>query len=92
MKWSPIRILVLVVALALGTLGAAGCKSKKERQRDYDKCVRTCVTKHVPGGTGGASVETALRRATGGGQCLTKCKQAKNPKGFFKKIGRMFDD
>ena len=88
---SSYRFLVLAVALALASLGSTGCKSKRERQRDYHKCVKACVSRNLPTGTGGATVETALRRTSGGGPCLTKCKRAKNPKGFMKTVQGWFD-
>ena len=91
MKHGWLRMMVVVLALALMALGGAACKSKKEREKAYAACKRGCVSKHLKGGTGGASVETGLRRTKEGGRCLTSCNNLRKPSWVQRKLGNIVD-
>lgn len=76
-------------AVALLGTSTYACKSKAELEREYQTCKKACISKYLPGGSGGESIETALRRSSGGGPCLTKCNQIRQPKSFMKRIERL---
>ena len=89
---SPVRILAMAVALSFVALGAGGCKSEKEKKKEHAKCKAACISQHLPDGQGNApSIETALRRSQGGGQCLTICNKILIPSDFMKKMTNFFN-
>ena len=81
----------LAGVLLVAQLLFVGCKSEQDRKKDHAKCMHGCVVQYLPGGSGDATVETALRRTAGGGPCMTRCNKLLEELDLTGKLKSMFD-